>query len=883
MSYKNISDYGIVGNGLSLALIGKDGSVDWMCLPYMDSPSIFAAILDYEKGGRFLVQPADDHDAVQSYISRTNILKTLFRTQTGEAELIDFIPAGDFADKDEKNRTRLLRCIKGALGNLTLNLEFSPRFDYARRETVWTKTTPTKWFCRSGEETITLFSSREIEWKNEKASIEIKENETLWLGLNYGALSDQPNKEALEELLWRTETYWVLWTRAQETGKYPLRGFWQDSLDRAALVLKLLQFRDTGAIAAAASCSLPTVIHGERNWDYRFSWIRDTSMTLTALYELGHTGEVSLYLDWLKKLASQGDGTTLEVLYKLREPEAPAGEESLDHLAGYKNSRPVLTGQFNIGQHQHDIYGEVLEMIFAMSRLVGKIDVDYWKFVRAQVNHVVSIWREKDNGIWELRTGPYHVTHSKVMCWVALDRGIKIAEHYGFPAELDLWRKERDAIHKDVLERGYNYNRRSFTQHYDTDEVDAALLLLPLVGFLPAEHPMMASTIKTIEEDLMAGGIPLRYRNDDGLPGQEHGWLICLFWYLRCLIRQKRLKEVEGYLRKVKDYANHLGLFGEEYDSRFQEITGNFPQAFSHIGYATTILEYVETLRPQRQVTPVSFGTKVGLLLKPRLLTPKFSEDEIRTVKDPGAEVKRIMNVLRGQFYDGQEQKVNYQLIRDTDYYNDFQKAVSALAHFEVNTLNDDRSRMAFWVNVFNALVIHAVIELGINESVKEVPLFFERIQYKIGNTLLTLSDIEHGILRGNEVPPYRLRKRFGTNDSRVHLAIQKTDPRIHFALVCASRTCPPIEAYEAIKLDEQLDTSARVFINATTKASEAASALNISKIFKWYRVDFQKNDVELIRFIASYLYDDKQADWLAQNSEHIAITYLDYDWRLNR
>ncbi|MEN8143164.1 MAG: glycoside hydrolase family 15 protein, partial [Thermodesulfobacteriota bacterium] len=537
MGYKKIDNYGIIGNGRTLALVGIDGSIDWMCLPYMDSPSVFAAILDDEKGGRFRVQPVEPWDSVQKYLPRTNILKTGFRTSSGEFELLDFMPIGPQTEKDPAARSMVNRCLKGRNGQVRIEIEFSPRFQYGLNIPEWRKVAEGLWQLTSGGEAISLFISATCEKKDDKFILELAEGETVWLSAVYGDGQSPPTTDYLARLLDETEQYWLRWVRAQETGKYPSLGFWQDDLDRAALVLKLLQFRQTGAIAAAASCSLPTIIYGQRNWDYRFSWVRDTSMTLQALFELGHTKEVSLYMEWLKKLGRQNESGDLEVLYKLREPVPPAGEKPLDHLNGYKGSRPVLTGQFNIGQNQHDIYGELLDMIFSMSRLVGKIDPEYWVFVRRLVDKVVSIWRDKDNGIWELRTGPYHVTHSKVMCWVALDRGIKIAEHYGFPADLEKWRRERDAVHTDVLEKAYN-PQRGFTQHYETEEVDAALLQIPLVGFLPTDDPRVVKTIRTIEQELMIGGIPLRYRADDGLPGQEHGWLICLFWYLRCLIRQ---------------------------------------------------------------------------------------------------------------------------------------------------------------------------------------------------------------------------------------------------------------------------------------------------------------------------------------------------------
>ncbi len=883
MAFKKIGEYGIIGNGLTLALVGNDGAVDWMCFPYLDSSSVFGAILDDDKGGSFLVQPTDPWDSAQTYIPRTNILSTTFRTVNGEAELIDFMAAGPEAEQDPANATRLIRCIRGIKGRIRLVVQCSPRFEYGRLAPDWHPITGGGFKIKADEYTLFLYSSKDLDWHNEQAIFILNQDETIWLSTTYGEKNVRLPPSALQELLNATKKYWLEWTRAQETGKYPLHGFWQDGLDRSALVLKLLQFRDTGAIAAAASCSLPTIVYGQRNWDYRFSWVRDTSMTLAALYELGHIQEVSLYLDWVKQLAKGEGGAHFEVLYKLREPLPPDGENQLEHLKGYKGSRPVLTGQFNIGQHQHDIYGEFLEMIFSMSRLVGKIDPDYWIFVRRQVDHVVTIWRDKDNGIWELRTGPHHVTHSKVMCWVALDRGIKIAEHYGFPADLDKWKQEREMVREDILKNGFNSRRNTFTQHYETNEVDAALLLIPLVGFLPADDPRMAGTIEAIEKELLIGGIPLRYKNDDGLPGREHGWLICLFWYLRCLIRQKRFDEVEGYLRRVDNYANHLGLFGEEYDTTFQEITGNFPQAFSHIGYAITVLEYIDARREKPVPPPIPIMEKARLLLRIRNLSPDMSHEETTAIEDPGQEVKRIMNVLRGQFYDGHRQRIDYPLIRHSDYYRNFQRAVACLKHFDPSSLADDKARIAFWANVFNALVIHGVIELGINESVKEVPLFFERVQYTIGNHLYTLSDIEHGILRGNGVPPYRWHRRFKAADPRLAFRVQQPDPRIHFALVCASRTCPPIETYTPEHLDRQLDASAQVFINATTKINRKEKKVDISMIFKWYSSDFDKTQPELLRFIAGYLYNAEKKEWLHTNTDQLKVHHTPYDWRLNR
>jgi hypothetical protein len=385
--------------------------------------------------------------------------------------------------------------------------------------------------------------------------------------------------------------------------------------------LKLLQLTKTGAIAAAGTTSLPAIIGGERNWDYRLSWVRDTSMTLSALYELGHVEETEHYLAWLKQVTQRGKPGTLSIVYRLQEPVPPGDETTLEHLGGYKGSRPVRVGQYVIHQRQHDIYGELLDGLFAVSRLVGKVRFDHWEILRPFVDQVIRIWRE-----------------------------------------------EREAIRAEILARGYNERRGSFTQHYETGAVDAALLLIPLSGFLPVDDPRVAGTIATIEGERLRDRAMLRYELDDGLDGQEQGFMICLFWYLHCLILQGRLNEVEGYLREVGRYNNHLGLFGEQYEPRYQEITGNFPQAYSHIGYATTVLRYLAARRPRAEPEPIPFTRKLALLFGGSLLNDSAPESA-PSVPDPAQAMKRAMNVVRGQFYDGHTQRVDYAGIRGSDAY----------------------------------------------------------------------------------------------------------------------------------------------------------------------------------------------------------------------
>jgi len=873
MPYKKIGDYGVIGNGSTIALVGRDGALDWMCLPFMDSPSVFAALLDDEKGGRFAIRPAAPYDSAQAYLQHTNILETRFRTAEGELELTDFMAADGVERPDP---LLLLRRAVAVRGSIALAIECSPRFDYARR-TPAREGAGDRVVFRAGGEALALLAGRPLAWDGERARLELAAGEGVWFAMGYGGEPLPQDDAACARLLESTREYWRDWLLRSETWRARRESTWQAQLDRAALVLKLLQLEQTGAIAAAGTTSLPAIIGGERNWDYRLSWIRDTSMTLSALFELGHVAETEKYLEWLEKVMRRGK---LSIVYRLQAPEPPGDETELAHLSGYKDSRPVRIGQYVVHQRQHDIYGELFDALFAVSRLVGKIRFADWAVLRPLVDEVMRVWREPDDGIWEARIGARHYVHSKLMCWVALDRAIKIAAHYGFPGDIGRWAAERAAIRADILARGYNEKRGAFTQHYDTEALDAALLLIPLMGFLPCSDERVAGTIRAIERELLRERTVLRYAAADGLEGQEQGFMICLFWYLHCLILQGRLDEVDGYLRDVGRYTNPLGLFGEQYEPRYQEITGNYPQAYSHIGYATTVLRYLEARRARSAPAPIGAGRKLALLFGSAVLNEGGRAGR-QGVERPARAMKRAMNVVRGQFYDGHTQRIDYAAMRGSEAYEAFGGLAARLAEFDPAQLASDAERIAFWTNVFNTLVIHGVIELGVDASVKEVPLFFECIRYRIGGEVYAAADIEHGILRANAVPPYRLRRRLRGGDARRRAMVRKVDPRIHFALVCASRTCPPIEAYDPERIDEQLDSAAHTFINATSALD--GDTLRVSEIFRWYRRDFGAAPDAVAQTVARYLYDREAAARLERDAGRVRLEYTPYDWRLNR
>lgn len=882
MPYSPLSNYSAIGNGYTLALVGPTGSVDWLCLPYLDSPAVFAAMLDDRSGGRFSVAPDREFDADARYRPETNLLDTRFRTRTGEALLTDFFPAGPAARENSENNGRLIRRIQGLSGQLFLQITCDVRFDYGRRPPRWERQDNHRWRLVSRGRHLLLTATHPLFWEERKAAIRVKADETVWLTLTWDGES-VPDPAELASLLESTEKYWRDWRREGDTGKYPATGFWRESLDRSALALKLLQFRPTGAIAAGATAALPAVIHGRRNRDDRHADLRDAATTLTALSELGHYGEVRAYLDWVRRALHESGPEGLQPRHRLDRPRPPADERELPHLAGYKGSAPVRIGRANAGRSPHYVYGELLELFFTLSRYVGKIRVRDWELIRPLVDRACEVWRSPDGGIWELPDGPRHFTHSKLMCWVALDRGIKIARHYGFRADLGRWAKERSDVRREILRRGVNKRTGAFRQHYGTDAVDAALLLIPLADFLPASDRRVAATVRAVEGELLKDGVVLRYSGEDGPPEPENGFLICLFWYLRCLIRQGRLDEAENHLRRAEGFSGATGLFGERFDPVHRQITGNYPQAFSHIGHSAAVLEYLEARKAPDPIAKPAWSSRIALLFRSRHLSPPRKTVRKAPTGDLDRELRQVVNRLVGHFYDGHDQRVGYAAIRASAYFGQARACIAALRGFDPETLATGAERIAFWTNLFNTLVVHAVIELGVRDSVRQFPFFFRRAVYTIGGRRYRLSDIEHGVLRENRRPPHWPFRPFGEADPRRRVGPETPDPRVHFALVRASRTCPPIQAYTPERLDEQLNTSARVFINGTSQLDMGDRTLWVSEIFKWYRKDFGFDDADLVRFVARYWYRSDPADWLTAEAGRIAVRYLPYDWRLNR
>jgi GH15 family glucan-1,4-alpha-glucosidase len=882
--YKKISEYGIIGNLHSIALIGLDGSIDWLCLPHIDSPSVFAALLDDKKGGRFSLSPIGEWDSIAEYIPGTNILKTRFRTKTGIMQITDFMPVCSCSqDRTEEQSHELYRYVEILKGEIDLKMVFTPQFDYARKKTRIIKHEKNLIAIGDGESMV-LSCSHEIntDTNNTQSIWELYEGEKIWFYLKYGEKKPvQINLENVEDALRRTETYWKTWVSKSETGRTIDLGPYKDMVERSALVLKLLYYEPTGTIAAAATTSLPEEIGGVRNWDYRYTWVRDTSFTLQALFNLGHLSETEGYLRWIEKLMSEHGAGRMQIMYGLRGEEY-LPEEELHHLEGYKGSRPVRIGNEAAKQIQLDIYGELMDAALKLSDYVGKIDSKLWPFLRDICDYVVEHWREKDSGIWEVRGGSYHFVYSKVMCWLALDRGIIIARKYGFPADLKRWEETRAEIKKEVLEKGWSIKKQAFVQHYDTEALDSSSLLIPILGFLSFDDPRVISNVEAIQKELGRDGFLYRYSGNDGLPGSEGVFLLCTFWLIDNLIAIGRMEEAETLLHRIEGTANHLGLFPEEYDVVWKESLGNFPQAFTHIGYINSVISLCQ--RKNKIQTELERGDYAYRTLPEKIVLNNGHPRHIVPSQEIATKLKSAMNVLRGAFFDTRNGRIAYERMKNSNAYREYVEMSYSLKNLDLNELKTRQEKISFWINLYNVIVIHGVIETGIRDSVKEVRNFFRRIQYQIGDMFFSPHEIEHGILRGNRRSPYSILKVFRGGDKRLQFSIIPMDPRIHFGLVCASSSCPPIDFYTSENLNEALDIAGRTFLNAGgVKIDRKSNTVSLSRIFKWYGKDFGKTKADRLRFIAPYMYDENDKEFLIKNAENLNIHYQDYDWRLNR
>ena len=571
-----IEDYGLVGDLRAAALVGRNGSVDWLCLPRFDSPSCFSALLGDERHGRWLVAPADEVlTTTRRYRPDTLILDTDFETADGVVRVTDFMPPrGD-------GPPRFMRIVKGLRGRVPMRLELALRPDYGSI-TPWTELVPDGVMATAGADAFRLSTPLSLSVDNGTATAEFdaiegaRERFTLtW----HPAHRETPPVEDADSALARTETWWQDWT-----GRGRYEGSYRDEVMRSLIVLKAMTYETTGALIAAPTTSLPEDIGGVRNWDYRYCWLRDSVLALQALIAAEYVDEAMAFRDFLLHTAT-GDPSKLQIMYAIA-GERRLTEFELPELPGYEGSRPVRVGNAASEQFQLDVYGEVLNVAYLGVQLRGRIEPRLWPRWRNAIEYVETIWREPDDGIWESRGPRRHYTYSKVMAWVVFDRAVRLAEEFDLESPLERWRLTRDEIHQEICERGYDRERRTFTQYYGSSELDASVLNIPLVGFLPGSDERVTGTIDAIVRELGRDGFVSRYSTsatDDGLTGDEGQFLACSFWLVSALAANGRTPEARVLFERLLGLANDLGLLAEEYDVRRQRQVGNFPQAFSHL------------------------------------------------------------------------------------------------------------------------------------------------------------------------------------------------------------------------------------------------------------------------------------------------------------
>jgi GH15 family glucan-1,4-alpha-glucosidase len=582
-----IEDHGVIGDLHTAALVSIDGAIDFMCAPSFDSPSVFAALLDHDHGGIFQIAPVlDDAAHKQLYLPDTNVLLTRFLSSDGVAEVSDFMPV-----EDAGRAHNVVRRAKTVRGEVRFRMCCAPRFDYARAAHTAERTSDGVVFRpdASGVSAFRLRSDVPLRLEDGRAFAEFtlraEQSASFVLEeIRDGEESPCGNPEYVSAAFKDTVNFWRRWI-----GRATYRGRWREQVHRSALALKLLTSREHGSIVASPTFGLPEHIGGIRNWDYRYTWIRDASFTLYGLMRLGFTEEAGAFMRWVEARCHDlpPDGS-LQIMYGI-DGRTSLPEEVLGHFGGYLGSRPVRIGNAAVGHLQLDIYGELLDAVYLYDKYGKPISHDLWHDLIRLVDWVTRNWQQADESIWEVRGGRREFLYSRVMCWVAIDRAIRLARKRSFPAPLARWLEVRDAIYADVYGRFWNADRRAFVQHAATSEVDAASLLMPLVRFVAPTDPRWVSTLAAIENDLVSDSLVYRYRirdgedrSADGLSGQEGTFSMCTFWYVECLSRLGDLQKARFFFEKMLGYANHLGLYGEELGPRGQHL-GNFPQAFTHL------------------------------------------------------------------------------------------------------------------------------------------------------------------------------------------------------------------------------------------------------------------------------------------------------------
>ena len=579
----SLNDYGLIGNESTGALVSRFGSIDWACLPRFDSPSIFARLLDRRTGGAHRLAPVEGYVSHQQYVGGTNLLTTFFEIRRGVSLTVtDFMPMGP-PGSGLGGDPRIVRRAWARGGPVEVALEVDPRFDYGRSSGAWTVRDELAVAEGAGSR---LSCVSPWPWRVEGATARsggtVEPGRPVFAQLRWG---DPPAPDPTpSSLLAVTDAYWRGWVSPPDAPLRRVAARWHPWVERSELVLKLLSYADSGVFVAAPTTSLPEWPGGPRNWDYRYVWIRDAAFTAQVFLLLGHVAEARAYVAWaFDRAARLQEHEELRTVYTV-DGESPPAETELTHLEGYLESRPVRIGNAAAGQRQLDIYGEILDSALLLERLDPAFVRDHWAMIERLAERIATLWTRPDSGIWEARSTPAHYVHSKLMCWVALDRAIQLGRAFGKTEPIDRWSRVADEIRAAILSRGYDERRGSFVQAFDRPQIDASALRIGLDGFLPPTEPRVVGTISAVEATLAQGPFVRRYEGDDGLDGPEGAFLLCSFWLVESLAKSGQTDRALEHWRGLLDVAGPLLLFSEQYDPAARRPLGNYPQAFTHIG-----------------------------------------------------------------------------------------------------------------------------------------------------------------------------------------------------------------------------------------------------------------------------------------------------------
>lgn len=603
MTQRPIESCGVIGDLHTVALVAMDGTIDWCCLPQFDSPSVFGALLDQEKGGHFKLAPEQAGTNRQMYMPETNVLLTRFLRAEGVGEVVDFMPV----QNDRQNQSgavmhEIVRIARAVRGDVRFRLECAPAFNYARTPHHAKLVDGGVFFQSEGDHIVLLGPGPwQIDEGKAIAEFTLQPNQTAEFALRYVTDLDDPGLKAPVEgarLMNETLAFWRVWL-----SRCTYEGRWREMVMRSALTLKLLTHHPTGAIVASPTCSLPEEIGGVRNWDYRYTWVRDAAFTVYSLIRLGFTEEATAFIGWLADRIHEeaGNQGPLNTMYSI-DGGSDLAEYTLDHLSGYRNSRPVRVGNAASKQLQLDIYGEMMDAIYIYDKHVSPISYDLWVRIHGVLRWVADNWSQPDDGLWEVRSERQRFVYSRLQCWVALDRGLRLARARSLPLDRVRLETERNKIFLSIMQDGWDPKQKSFVQSYESKALDASNLMMPVVFFIAPRDPRMLSTIDRTMEELVSDSLVYRYSLDgalatkDGLTGHEGTFSMCTFWLVDALARAGRVDEARFIFEKMLTYANHLGLYSEEISSTGSAL-GNFPQAFTHLGLISAALHLNENLR----------------------------------------------------------------------------------------------------------------------------------------------------------------------------------------------------------------------------------------------------------------------------------------------